>query len=245
MTELLYMNDIESNYIREFDAKVVRVGEDYIVLDQSAFYPEGGGQPTDTGIIQWGDNIKKVNKVLKKAVIKHVIEPPLPEVGSEVSGALDWPRRHAHMRMHTAQHLISGMVYDMFNARTVGNQIHAEYSRVDFQPIAFTDDMLAELEKTCNDLIDRKLAVTITERERADLDKELDAVRSNLDLIPKSIKKLRIVSIEDFDIIPCAGTHIRNLEEVGHIKITKKEGKGKEKERIVYTLVQPGAGEGD
>lgn len=236
MTELLYMKDIDSNYIREFDAKVVKVGEDYIVLDQSAFYPEGGGQPTDTGIIQWGGNIGKVKQVLKKNVVKHVMDPPLPEVGAEVAARLDWDRRHAHMRMHTAQHLISGLVYDMFSARTVGNQIHAEYSRVDFHPIAFTDEMLQELENACNEKISKNYPVTITTMERSELEAKVDSVRSNLDLIPRSVKNLRIVSISDFDMIPCAGTHVRNTSELGKLKITKKDSKGKDKERIVYTL---------
>jgi misacylated tRNA(Ala) deacylase len=236
MTELLYMNDIESNYIREFDAKVTKVGDDYIVLDQSAFYPEGGGQPTDTGIILWGDNIGKVKQVLKKNIVKHMMDPPLPEVDSEVAARLDWDRRHAHMRMHTAQHLISGLVYDMFSARTVGNQIHAEYSRVDFHPIAFTYEMLQELEKACNEKISMNHPVTITTMERSELEAKVDAVRSNLDLIPKSVSNLRIVSISDFDIIPCAGTHVRNTSECGTLKITKKDNKGKDKERIVYTL---------
>jgi misacylated tRNA(Ala) deacylase len=236
MTEVLYMKDIESNYIREFDAKVVRVGEDYIVLDQTAFYPEGGGQPTDQGVIQWGDKILKVNQVLKKAVIKHVIEPPLPEVGEEISGSLNWSRRYAHMRMHTAQHLISGMVYDMFNARTVGNQIHSDRSRIDFHPISFSEEDLKNLEDACNELIARNLPVTVTSRERDELEGEVDAKRSNLDLIPKSIKTLRIVSIKDFDVCPCAGTHVRNTSELGRVKIVKKDSKGADKERITYIL---------
>jgi len=234
------MKDIESNYIREFEAKVVRVGEDYIVLDRSAFYPEGGGQPTDTGVLLWGNNINKVNSVLKKAVIKHLINPPLPEVGTEISGKLDWSRRYAHMRMHTAQHLFSGVVYDLFSARTVGNQIHADRSRVDFQPIEFSDEMLNEAEKKCNELISRELPVTISTMERSELEEKVDAIRSNLDLIPQSVKNLRIVSIKDFDDIPCAGTHVRNTGELIKLTIMKKESKGKEKERVTYTLQEPG-----
>jgi misacylated tRNA(Ala) deacylase len=230
------MKDIESNYIREFDAKVVRVGEDYIVLDQSAFYPEGGGQPTDTGVLLWGDNISKVKTVLKKAVVKHIIDLPLPEVGAEISGKLDWSRRHGHMRMHTAQHLFSGVVYDLYSARTVGNQIHADHSRVDFQPVSFTDEMMRETETKCNELIAKELPVTISTLERSELEGKVDPIRSNLDLIPQSVKQLRIVSIKDFDDIPCAGTHVRNTGELGMLKITKKESKGKEKERLTYTL---------
>lgn len=245
MTELLYMKDIESNYIREFEAKVVRTGEDYIVLDQSAFYPEGGGQPTDHGRIQWDDEIRNITSVLKKAVVKHFIDAPLPEVGTEVIGGLDWSRRHAHMRMHTAQHLISGMVYDMYSGRTVGNQIHADHSRIDFHPVTFSNDDLKELEQSCNNFIAKNVPVSISTRPRDVLEAEVDTIRSNLDLIPKSIKMLRIVSIKDFDDIPCAGTHIRNTSEIGRVKILKKDGKGKEKERITYTLETEGTTQGD
>lgn len=236
MTELLYMKDIEGNYIREFDATVVKCGDDYVVLDRSAFYPEGGGQPSDTGTLQWRETRVDVEKVTKKGIIKHIISGEKPAEGEKVHGTIDWDMRYAHMKMHTAQHIISGVVYDMFGARTVGNQIHAEYSRVDFHPVSFSGDDLKEIERQCNSIIKKHAPVRIYEEARSSLEERVNEERCNLDLLPRSITTLRIVEIEGFDVCPCAGTHVRNTGEIPPITILRKEGKGKDKERIVYTL---------
>lgn len=234
MTELLYMKDINGNYIKEFDAKVVKKKDNYVVLDKSAFYPLGGGQPSDTGIIRWEGGESRVAEVQKKGIIKHIVSGELPE--GDVHAELDWDKRYAHMKMHTAQHVISGVVYDLYNARTVGNQIHADYSRVDFYPISLADEDLKKIEDASNEVIQRNSQVKIYEEERDSLEKRTDPLRSNLDLIPSSIKNLRIVEIEGFDVCPCAGTHVKTTEELGRLKIIKKENKGKDKERILYTL---------
>ncbi len=234
MTELLYMNDIDGNYIKEFKAEVIKKKDDYVVLDKSAFYPLGGGQPSDTGMLRWSGGEGRVREVLKKGIIKHVIEGELPE--GEVQGILDWDKRYAHMKMHTAQHVISGVVYDMFNARTVGNQIHADRSRVDFHPISLSEEDLKAIEYTSNEIIQRNANVKIYQEERDSLERRTDPLRSNLDLLPTSIKNLRIVEIEGFDVCPCAGTHVRTTGELGRMEIIKKENKGKERERIVYSL---------
>lgn len=202
MTELLYMDDIEANYIREFDGVVTKSKKDYVVLDRSAFYPEGGGQPSDTGILQWDEEEATVTQVTKKGIVTHTLKGAQPPAGREVHGILDWERRYAHMQMHTAQHIISGMVYDMFEARTVGNQIHADYSRVDFKPASFTDNDLQGMAARCNDIIAEDVAITIWEEERQSIEQRVNPERCNLDLLPSSLRQLRIVDIEGFDICP-------------------------------------------
>jgi len=234
MTEILYMKDIEGNYIKEFDAKVLKKKDNYVVLDKSAFYPLGGGQPSDTGIIKWSGGESRVAEVQKKGIIKHIISGELPE--GDVHAIIDWDKRYAHMKMHTAQHIISGVVYDLYKARTVGNQIHADHSRVDFYPISLSDENLKKIEEKSNEVIQRNSPVKIYEEERDSLEKRTDPLRSNLDLIPSSIKNLRIVEIEGFDVCPCAGTHVRSTGELGTLEILRKENKGKDKERIIYTL---------
>ncbi|UCG68750.1 MAG: alanyl-tRNA editing protein [Thermoplasmata archaeon] len=234
MTEVLYMKDIEGNYIKEFDAKVIKKRDNYVVLDKSAFYPLGGGQPSDTGVLKWSGGESKVAEVQKKGIIKHIITGEMPE--GEVHGILDWDKRYAHMKMHTAQHVISGVVYDIYNARTVGNQIHADHSRVDFYPVNLSEEDLKTVENASNEVISRNADVKIYEEERESLEKRTDPLRSNLDLIPASIKNLRIVEITGFDVCPCAGTHVKTTAELGTLKIIKKENKGKDKERIIYTL---------
>ena len=237
MTKLLYMDNVEGNYIKEFDAIVTKNKEDYISLDQTAFYPLGGGQPSDTGFLEWNDKKSEINEVIKKGdTVKHIIKGEKPTVGTKVHAVLNWDIRYDHMKMHTAQHIISGIIFDEFGARTVGNQIHAKYSHVDFHPANFTNEDLEKIEKKFNEIITKKIPVKIYEEERESLEKRVDQQRANLDLLPKFITKLRIVEIEGFDICPCAGTHVRNTGEIPKIDKIKKETKGKDKTRIIYSL---------
>ena len=123
MTDLLYMDSIGDCYIKDFEAKVVKVEDDdekVVVLDRTSFYPLGGGQPNDIGTLKWKGGQCKVINVVKKNKVKHVIEGDLPEVGQEVIGELDWEMRYAHMRMHTAQHLLSAVIWEKYKASTVG-----------------------------------------------------------------------------------------------------------------------------
>ena len=231
------MENIEGNYVKEFDAIVTKNKKDYVCLDPTAFYPLGGGQPSDLGILQWGENKSIVKEVIKKGdSVNHILEGEKPPVGTKVHAIIDWDKRYQHMRMHTAQHIISGIVFDNYNARTVGNQIHADYSRVDFHPIRFSEDDLKKIEQACNDIIKQNLPIKIYEEERDHLEKRVDQQRCNLDLLPKFIKNLRIIEIEGFDVCPCAGTHVKNTSELSSIHILKKESKGAERERIIYNL---------
>ena len=231
------MDSVGGNYIREFNAVVDKNKKDYICLDQTAFYPLGGGQPSDTGILQWQDNESEVLEVIKKGdTIKHIIKGEKPPDSTKVHGIINWEKRYQHMKMHTAQHIISGIVFDDYNARTVGNQIHAEYSRVDFHPIRFSERDLENIENKSNNIIKQNLPIKIYEEERDSLEKRVDQQRCNLDLLPKFIKELRIIEIEGFDICPCAGTHVKNTSELSMMKIIKKESKGENKDRIIYTL---------
>ena len=150
-TRKLYMDSIDSCYQKEFDAEVISVSENSIVLDQTLFYPLGGGQNWDTGKITWDGGKVSVTEVRGRGEIQHFVgEDHGLEIGDSVEGEINWERRHAHMRMHTAQHLVSGLVYEMYDgARTVGNQIHADRSRIDFNPVKFDEEMIEELFNNC------------------------------------------------------------------------------------------------
>lgn len=237
MTKILYMDDIEGNYIKEFNATVTKSKKDYVTLDQTAFYPLGGGQPSDTGYLEWSNKKAIVKEVIKKGdSVKHIIEGEKPPVGTKVHGVIDWDTRYSHMKMHTAQHIISGIVFDNFNARTVGNQIHADYSRVDFHPVKFSDEDLENITQKFNEIISKNLPVKIYEEERVSLEKRVDQQRAHLDLLPKFVTRLRIVEIEGFDVCPCAGTHVRNTNEIPKLDKIRKDTKGKDKDRIIYSL---------
>lgn len=229
-------------YEREFDAAILKRGENYLVLDRTLFYPEGGGQEFDSGVLRFDGGECRVLRVEKKGIIKHVVDAlPPPEV-TKVRGFIDWPRRHAHMRMHTSQHLISGLVYDLFGGiRTVGNQIHADRSRIDFRPAHFTDEDLRRIEEETNRVLARRLPVQIVFESRESLEKRVKPDRANLDLLPASVRELRVIEIEGVDACPCGGTHVRNLGEIGRVRVLGKSSKGSETIRFEYELEPAGA----
>jgi misacylated tRNA(Ala) deacylase len=231
------MENIEGNYIKEFEATVIKNKKDYLCLDKTAFYPEGGGQPSDIGYIEWNNNQSEITQVIKKGdTIKHIIKGEKPPVGTKVKANIKWERRYGHMKMHTAQHILSGIIFDDYKARTVGNQIHTDYSRVDFHPAHFSQEDLVNIEKKFNEIVSKKLPIKIYKEERESLEKRVDQQRANLDLLPKFVTNLRIVEIEGFDICPCAGTHVRNTNEIPKIDQIKRDTKGKDKDRIIYSL---------
>lgn len=242
-TTVLYMEERRGQepdpcYLREFDARVMERGADFVVLDRTAFYAEGGGQPSDTGVLRGPGGEAKVLRVTKeKGVIKHFVDR-LPEA-DEVHGVVNWDQRYQHMRMHTSQHLMSGLVWKIFGARTVGNQIHADHSRVDFQPANFAPADLRRIEDECNRVIGEAQEVRIFEEDRVVVDHKIGD-RSLLDLIPPSIRRLRVIQVGDADYCPCGGTHLRNTSEIGGVRILEKRSKGKETDRIVYELVPSG-----
>ncbi len=235
MTEVLYFPSADACYIREFDARITDRGPDFVVLDRTAFYAEGGGQPWDTGVLRSDGSEAKVLKVTKeKGVIRHFTERIPPT--DAVHGVLDWDRRYAHMRMHTSQHLMSGLVLRIFAARTVGNQIHTDTSRVDFAPANFTGDDLRRIEDACNEVIAAATPISIVEEDRALVENAVED-RALMELIPKSVRRLRVVKIGEADYCPCGGTHLRNTSEIGRVHITERRSKGRDTDRIVYELL--------
>ncbi len=196
MTRMLYMEgSLDRCYETSFQARVLEAKPDYVILDQTLFYPLGGGQEWDTGVLRKADGAAfRVTEVTKRGPVKHVVGAGHGLApGDEVAGAIDWERRYAHMRMHTAQHLVSGLAYEMFGgARTVGNQIHASRSRIDFNPIDFTNPMLKDLEAAANDAVRAGHAVTTGTMTRDEVNAELPPERTNMDLLPKSVNELRV-----------------------------------------------------
>jgi misacylated tRNA(Ala) deacylase len=235
-TELLYLED---SYMKEAEVTVTEVFEkrQSVILDGTIFYPEGGGQPSDKGRIDSTLGSSMVIHVAKQGNhIHHYLEGPLPSPDEEVTIKLDWDRRYAHMRMHTAQHLLSRIIFDKYGARTAGNQIYADGSHIDFFPATFQSDELPAIEAEANRLIQEDHPVTIATIDRAELEKEMGPDRADISQLPASIKRLRMVRVGDFDAYPCAGTHVRSTGELKQLKITKRKSKGKERIRITYQL---------
>ena len=242
MTVKLYLEDLEFGYHRRFDATVVSVEDEHVVLDRTLFYPLGGGQHWDTGVLQGPNGDLSVSEVRGRNDVLHTVGANHQlQVGDELRGIIDWETRYAHMRMHTAQHLVSGLAYELFDGvRTVGNQIHADRSRIDFNPISFDDEKIAALLKSTNEHIDRALAVSDEVMTREAINAIMPADRTNMDLLPASVQELRIIQIGDrVDMCPCAGTHVTNIAELGHVEFLGKKSKGKGTQRFSYQLGEP------
>lgn len=236
-TELVYLQDC---YAKEIEAKVVESNpeEKWVELDKTIFYYESGGQPSDKGKITWNGKTYEVKEVKKRdGKILHFLEGEVPEKKTEVKLILNWDLRFKFMRMHSAQHLLSALILDKHGASTVGNQIGEKQSRMDFHPIRFDEKMLKEFEKEFNEIVDKELPITISFKDRKTVLEEVDEKRRVLfSRLPEAIQEIRVIEIEGIDKCPCGGTHVKNTKEIGKIKITKRENKGKERDRITFEL---------
>jgi misacylated tRNA(Ala) deacylase len=241
-TEMLYMKD---NYIRSFDAKVIAKGDNYLVIDKTAFYPEGGGQECDIGTITYKDKSFEISKVKtdkESREVRHYITNPteLPNTGELVHCELDWDRRHVHMRYHTALHVLSTYMKEQFNAEVVGNNISIRNGRADFAPLdALTEDQMKIIENGVNDIIIQNLPVNISfmPRDEAKTFLEEKGYQTDyIEMVPKSVKTFRVISVGDYDHASCAGTHVANTSEIGKIRVVKRRSIGKGKERITLAL---------
>jgi misacylated tRNA(Ala) deacylase len=241
VTEQRYLPDADD--VTEFEATVVEATDDYVVLEGTYFYPEGGGQPADRGELSWDGGSATVTKVRKNhGDVRHYvdeIEGDLPEAGEAVRGQIDAERREAHRRMHTAQHVVSRVVLDEYGAETAGNQIRADRSRIDFEPVEFSESDVERIERLSNEAIERDLAVTKAERPREEVEERTEEGRALLNLIPDHVDPLRVVEIEAFDYCPCGGTHVDSLGDLGRVRITNRESKGEDAERIEFELTAP------
>lgn len=238
MTELRYLPADDG--VTEFTDTVAATREGELILEGTYFYPEGGGQPADRGTIEWDGGHATVVDVRKDHgdVVHELgdVEGSLPSSGTTVTGRIDADRRQTLRRMHTAQHVVSRVVLDEYGATTAGNQIHPDFSRIDFEPADFDSDDIALIQRRSNDAIERDLSVTKQHRDRDRVEAEVDEGRALLDLIPPSVDPLRVVEIEDFDMCPCGGTHVDTLGEIGGIEITNRISKGADVIRIEFEL---------
>lgn len=240
MTLQYHMNSHDGTYKKEFQSKVTAVYPGIVELEETAFYHLGGGQPSDKGTLNWRDGESIVYDVRKKNRIRHMVEGDLPEVGDSVNGKLNWDRRYTHMRMHTSQHLVSAIVSDLYGADTVGNQIGLDKSRIDFKPLKLNMNEIDDLIDLTNEYIAKDISVNISEANRSDLEGNPE-IRSSMSsglwkLLPKSVTRLRVISIGEIDVCPCAGTHVRSLKEIGKVEFVKRDNKGAGKQRLTYTL---------
>lgn len=233
MTTLLYFDD---NYLKEFDATVTAADGTNVLLDQTAFYATGGGQPNDTGRLVCNGKEYKVVDVRKSPQgVVHVVDQAGIKAGDKVHGVLDWDRRYRFMRMHTAAHVLSATVNRMTGALVTGKQLGLEQSKIDFSLEQFDKDRIQQFGEEASRTCAAGAPVKTYFMKREDVLKTPGMIRL-AERMPPSIPELRIVEIANVDIQPCGGTHVRDIREIGAIKVLKAENKGKTNRRMYYTL---------
>ena len=234
MTELLYQHDA---YIKTFDAIVSDVGEDAVALDSTAFYPAGGGQPGDHGTLLSAGHTWSVLKVRKVGNdVWHHLDGELPMVGDQVKGEIDWQRRYQLMRTHTAMHILCGVIWRDYSASVTGGQMQPLRGRMDFEFETMRKELVQEIEEKINVEVNASRAVKIDFLPREEAFKIPDLIRTKINLLPPSIKIVRVVEIEGLELQADGGTHVASTEEVGEIRIVDYKSKGAINKRLVVEL---------
>jgi len=233
MTEQLFREDA---YLRECEGNVAASGDGAVVLDRTVFYPMGGGQPGDTGKLQWEGGSAAVvdTRYGEDGEIRHIVADgqELPAAGTAVTATLDWDRRYLHMRMHTALHLLGSVL----QYGVTGGNISSSKSRLDFDMEDTVDK--EQVNADLKSLVDGGHAVTCRWISDAELEAQPELVRTMSVQPPKGAGQVRLLEIEGVDLQPCGGTHLRNTSEVGNIKVGKVEKKGKRNRRVSILLDQ-------
>ncbi len=235
MTELLYVTDA---YVQTFAAVVTAVTDDNgIILDRTAFYPGGGGQPNDEGTLTAGGQTWQVTKVKKVGgEVVHFVEGELPVVGTAVTGQLDWDRRYQLMRTHTAMHILCGVVWRDYGASVTGGNMDPLQGRMDFEFETMRQELVAEIETAVNAEVDAARATRVQILPRDEAFQIPDLIRTKINLLPEGISEVRTVELVGLDLQADGGTHVANTSEVGRMRITDYKSKGKINKRIYVEL---------
>ena len=234
MENALYMKD---SYLREFEAVVESVKDDkFVVLDKSAFYPTGGGQPHDTGsIICNGEEYAVVYVGKFSGSISHEVAKTGLKHGDKVIGRIDWDRRYRLMRMHTAAHIIDAVLYKEAGALCTGNQLGIDKSRIDFSLETIDRGKMQSYIDIANEYVKKAIDVKIYFMKRDEALK-IPGVVKLASVMPPEVEELRIVEILDIDLQADGGTQVKNTSEIGEISLLSVENKGKSNRRLYYTL---------
>jgi misacylated tRNA(Ala) deacylase len=234
MTELLYHTD---SYLREFEAVVREVVTSGVVLNRTAFFPGGGGQPNDAGWLEVDGAMWEVPTVRRRdGRIVHHLDQPLPSVGTSVRGILDWRRRYTLMRTHTAMHILCGVVWRDYGASVTGGKMKPLQGRMDFEFERMERELVEEIEEKISVEVAAARPITVRVLPREQAFKIPDLIRTKINLLPEHIKEVRVVEIEGLDLQADGGTHVANTQEVGKLRIADYKSKGRINKRLVVAL---------
>ena len=232
MTQKLFQVD---SYLKEFDGVVTGSDRDQhaVTLDRTAFYPGGGGQPPDLGILA-GASVTGMRS--SGGEIYHVLDGPLPSTGLKVHGVLDWERRFMLMRTHSAMHVLCGVVFRDYGALVTGGDMEPLRGRMDFEFARLERDLVFEIEAAVNREIVAARDVVIRTLPREEAFQIPDLIRTKINLLPAGIQEVRTVEIVGLDLQADGGTHVGNTTEIGHIRVADYKSKGAINKRIYVEI---------
>ncbi len=239
MTDLLFQTD---SYLQEFDAAVtgVQPGTRAVILDQTAFYPGGGGQPCDFGALTIEETTCPVTSVKKQGTdVVHFLggEADLTfALGANAHGKIDWSRRHQLMRTHTALHVLCGVVFRDYGALVTGGDMEPLKGRMDFEFETMRGELVREIEAAVNREIEAGRDVRVKILPRAEAFQIPDLIRTKINLLPEGIQQVRTVEIVGLDLQADGGTHVRNTSEVGRVRVADYKSKGAINKRIYIEI---------
>ncbi len=234
MTELLYQTD---SYRREFEALVTEVAGNGVVLDRTAFYAGGGGQPCDVGrLVSDGGEWEVVKVGRSEGRIVHKLDRDPPPVGMRVRGVLDWDLRYALMRTHTAMHILCGVIWRDYGASVTGGNMKPLRGRMDFEFERMRRELVSEIEEKINVEVAAARLVRVQILPCEEAFQIPDLIRTKINLLPPHITQVRVVEIEGLDLQADGGTHVANTSEVGSLRIVDYKSKGRINKRLVVEL---------
>ena len=238
MTEHLYQLD---SYVRDFDSVITATDGHSVALDRTAFYPGGGGQPGDVGMLTWDGGSAQVVKVKRQgADLWHTLDGEPPPQGTVVRGTLDWDHRYRLMRTHTALHVLCGVVWRDYGASVTGGNMDPLKGRMDFEFETMRKELVAEIEANVNAEIEKGHDVRTAILPREEAFQIPDLIRTKINLLPPQIQEVRTVEIVDLDLQADGGTHVANTNEVGRVRVVNYKSKGAINKRI-YIELEPDA----
>jgi misacylated tRNA(Ala) deacylase len=233
-TEQLFQSD---SYLREFRATVTTADDGGVGLDGTAFYPGGGGQPNDLGRLVVDDQTYEVTNVRRNAdAIMHELDRAGPPSGSAVTGHLDWDRRYALMRTHTALHILCGVVWRDYGAKVTGGNMQPLSGRMDFEFESMSGELVREIETKVNAEVAAARPIRVDFLDRDAANRHPDLIRTKVNLLPEGIRAVRVVDIEGLDVQADGGTHVGNTSEVDAVEVVGYKSKGKANKRIEIAL---------
>ncbi len=232
MTDRIYSTDA---YAGTMGATVVGSNREdgRLLLDRTVFYPGGGGQPPDTGALWIGDDRLEVTRVTAdRDGVWHWVAGGLPVVGTELRGELDWDRRYRLMQTHTAMHALCGVVWQRFQSPVTGGNMNPGEGRLDFEIPNWDPEDRDPIESELNRQLARALPVRVAFLPRGEADLDPSLIRTKVNLLPAELTEVRVIDIVSLDRQADGGTHVESTGEVGAVRITKVESKGKGFRRI-------------